>query len=948
MAYEVFAFWNGADVNTSLNAVTAIMGGGDYLGLMKAVAMVGLISAVTYALLAQRGQALGGFFAGFVFVYGVMFVPRVDVIVNDVRAGTTSVVSNVPLGLAMPYATLSHIGYWLTMQYESRFTTLDDERFSKTGMVFGARVLETLTGSTFPDAGLKADVITFYKDCVVPELMDDPTKAKALRASKDIGATITGMMNPGRGTSLGTVTYLGSGSMPCDAAPGAIDAYMASNALPEAYYTEQGRINRANYGPGMTNAMLSSVTETDIENMLTNLLGISDTALEALNQSMWINGIHDADMALRNGYGNADTTSYTVAVTEQSVRQSAYAGKMWADKALPLIRNIAEFVLIAVFPLMFIIMLVAGENALMAIKLYMGILASLALWAPLTAVLNYQVITNGKAVLGSAIKTAGGFSLNNLSGVTDLAMQQQALAGQLFLAVPVIAYALVSAGAYAATSAMGSLTSSGAGASSKVSGEAAVGNVGGGQVGWRNTNALNSTTGQTNTAMTTRSGFVESITGAGATVTGGGAPGGGTFAARTSSLGSIAATVADTVQTQAATRLASSSQATRSAASQAMQSMQAVESAGNRTDKTSAAIASFQAAMAATSGAEAKRHLAEGMSHATQAQNQVANQAGEKTSANIGGDAGRVLTGGKGAAAGGGGGDPMKSGLSIGADYGKFSTNTMQSTNGQSAGSSEATGTSDATTVGASESSTLSRSANNTNSRSKFAQDQIEKAKGFASQGQAQAQKMESAERTLSAMRSSDGSVRTDLGQQVVERMGGAAAAADLYSRDSQEFAKQATAVAGEVFAAKGLDAAPATSSSTEIEAKAAGVDSTVARQVSNAPKEASAPTVNMPGSPAPKTPTTGPSNSQSPGRPSTGATPKPVQASSATPRSNAAPASPDMPSAIQSPTGKTLVADRVVGDAAAMQGSTKERISDGAAGVSRRVGNVTEESKKK
>ena len=173
MAYEVFAFWNGADVNTSLNAVTAIMGGGDYLGLMKAVAMVGLISAVTYALLAQRGQALGGFFAGFVFVYGVMFVPRVDVIVNDVRAGTTSVVSNVPLGLAMPYATLSHIGYWLTMQYESRFTTLDDERFSKTGMVFGARVLETLTGSTFPDAGLKADVITFYKDCVVPELMDD-------------------------------------------------------------------------------------------------------------------------------------------------------------------------------------------------------------------------------------------------------------------------------------------------------------------------------------------------------------------------------------------------------------------------------------------------------------------------------------------------------------------------------------------------------------------------------------------------------------------------------------------------------------------------------------------------------------------------------------------------------------------------------------------------------
>lgn len=933
MAYEVFAFWNGADVNTSLNAVTAIMGGGDYLGLMKAVAMVGLISAVTYALLAQRGQALGGFFAGFVFVYGVMFVPRVDVIVNDVRAGTTSVVSNVPLGLAMPYATLSHIGYWLTMQYESRFTTLDDERFSKTGMVFGARVLETLTGSSIVDAGLKADIATFYKDCVVPELMDDPSKATALRRSNDISSTLTPMMNPGRGTALGVVKHLGSGAMPCDVVPGEVQAYIVTQALNDKTLTEYGRKIRANEGPAITDAMLASQTETDVENMLTNLLSMSDTATQALTQSMWINRIHDADMAFRNGYGNAETTSYAAAVTSQSVRQSAYSGKIWADKALPLIRNIAEFVLIAVFPLIFIIILVAGENALMALKLYMGILASLALWAPLTAILNYQVISNGKAVLGSIIKMGSGITLNNIEGVMDLALEQQALAGQLFLMVPVIAYALVSAGAYAATSAMGSLTSSGGGSSSKVSGEAAVGNVGGGQVGWRNTNALNSTTGQTNTAMTTRAGFRQNEDAFGTTVTPNGAPGGGTFVARTSSLGSISASVADTVQTQAATRLASSSQATRSAANQAMQSMQAVEAAGHRSEKTSAAIASFQAAMAATSGSEAKRHFAEGLSNATQAQNQIANQAGEKTSANIGGDAGRVLTGGKGAAAGGGGGDPMKSGLSIGADYGKFSTNTMQSTNGQSAGSSEATGTSDATTVGASESSTLSRSANNTNSRSKFAQDQIEKAKGFASQGQAQAQKMESAERTLSAMRSSDGSVRTDLGQLVVERMGGAAAAADLYSRDSQEFAKQATALAGEVFAAKGLDAAPATSSSTEIEAKAAGVDSTVARQVSNAPKEASAPTVNMPGNTAP-----------------TGSTPRSVPPSNATPRSSTVttPASPEMPSAVQSPAGKTLVADRVVGDATAMQGSTKERISDGAAGVSRRVGNVTEESKKK
>lgn len=950
-AYEVFAFWNGADVNMVLNAVAALMGGGDFLGLMKAVALVGLISAATYALLAQRGQALGGYLAGFVFVYGVIFVPKVDVIVNDVRAGTTSVVANVPLGLAMPYATLSHIGYWLTMEYESRFTTLDDERFSKTGMVFGARVLETLSQSNFPDPGLKADVITFYKDCIVPELMDDPTKAKALRDTKDIGVTIAGMMNPGRGTALGTVSYLGSKAMSCDVAPTAIDTYMSSNALPEAYYTAQGRINRANYGPGMTNAVMSSVTETDINDMLGNLLGISDSALQALTQSMWINGIHDADMALRSGYGNADITSYTVAVTEQSVRQSAYAGKMWADKALPLIRNIAEFVLIAIFPLMFIIMLVAGENALMALKLYLGILASLALWAPLTAILNYQVISNGKAVLGQSIKLSSGFTINNLNSITDLALQQQALAGQLFLMVPVIAYALVSAGAYAATSAMGSLTSSGSGAASKVSGEAAVGNVGGGQVSWMNTNALNATSGQSNTAQTMRSGFTESISGAGATVTGGGAPGGGTFSARTSSLGSIGATATDSVQTQAATKFGTSSSAARSAAASAMQSMQAAESSGHRSDSTRSAIASFQAAMTATSGAEASRHFQEGISHATQAQNQIANQAGSKTSANIGGDAGRALTGVAGAAgaAAPGGAPGMKSGLSVGADYGKFSTETMSSTNGQSGGTNQATGTSDKTTDGASDSKSLSRGASNANSSSQYAQSQIEKAKGYASQGQAQAQTMQSAERTMSAMRSSDGSIKTDLSQKIVEGMGGASAANDLYSSNPKEFAKQASSIATKLIGEEGLDLGSSKATSGGVESKASALEANVAGQVKNAPTSASAPTVNLPGAPGTKSQSGNKPPSQTTSGQGSG---KSGTAQATVSRQSGAAsdvASPPMPKSIESPTGGgTLKAEAVQANADGLKSGTREAISNNASQVSRTVGKVTEESKKK
>lgn len=905
-AYEVFAFWNGADVNMVLNAVAAIMGGGDYLGLMKGVALVGLISAATYALLAQRGQALGGYLAGFVFVYGVIFVPKVDVIVNDVRAGTTSVVSNVPLGLAMPYATLSHIGYWLTLEYESRFTTLDDERFSKTGMVFGARVLETLSQSNFPDPGLKADVITFYQDCVVPELMDDPSKAKLLRESKDIGTTLAGMMNPARGTALGTVTYLTSKTMSCDVVPTAINTYMAADALPEKFYTAQGRINRANYGPGMTNAVMSSVTETDINNMLGNLLNISDTALQALNQSMWINGINDADMAMRNGYGNAAITSYTVAATDQSVRQSAYAGKMWADKALPLIRNIAEFILIAIFPLMFIIMLVAGENALMALKLYLGILASLALWAPLTAILNYQVIINGKAVLGQAVKLSSGFTINNLNSITDLAMQQQALAGQLFLAVPVIAYALVSAGAYAATSAMGSLTSAGSGAASRVSGEAALGNVGGGQVGWRNTNALNSSTGQNTNAYKQSSDFA-TIEGPGGSLTAATNGSGQSFGnARSNQTGAIGASIGSSVQSAYQKASANSLSTARQALSEVGKSIREAYGGSARSDSTNAFLSAIDKVNSTTSGDEISKLANQGQEIARNGQMQSNRQTGTTTevggNVSAGPSAKGQLPGVGGGANGGSSGSLVPggaAGASVTAGMKTTDSNSITGTTGSTATTKDGVGNGLSHKDGASETASVRGTATTGTSNTNSTSSSWERAKDAANRASAAASDSKRADEMASSTRTDSGSINTDIAGQVLDRIGGGgsdakARAMALANQDMGAFNAAAQQAAMDIIQAqgygpsaskqlKGLDGnAPVTSAA--VDANAAPVEAAARAQTQGAPAAAAAPKGSFkpvePPSPRSKSGGTGGSNpfASNSGPTAPAAPPRPVQ----------------------------------------------------------------------
>lgn len=785
-AYEVFAYWNGQDIFNALNAVAAIMGGGDYLGLMKAVGIVGLLAAISFALLSQRGSAAGSYFMGFVFIYSVMFVPKANVTVNDLRAGTTYVVANVPLGLAAPYATISRIGNFLTQQYEARFTALDDERFSKSGMVFGARVLETMAIQGFPDPTLKSDVMTFYKDCIVPELIEDGTKAKLLKNSKDIAVTMQSIVNPGRGTVMGSVTYAGSSAMSCANVLPAISTYLTTTNVAQESLEKVGRTVHGDQGVSASSAVLIATTETDVTNMLTNLMAISDSAQQALAQSMWINGIHDADMALRNGYGNAQSTSYATAVTEQSSRQAAYTGKLWAEKALPLIRNIAEFVLISSFPLVFIIMLVAGENALKVVKLYLTILTSLALWAPFTAILNSLVINNGKQAILAMKASGGGITLENVNGLIDLALQQQSLAGQLFLAVPMVAYALVSAGAQAATAAVGGLTSSATGAAGQIAGQVSQGNVGGGQVGWRNVNAFNTSTGQSNTAMSSKAGFAQIESGAGTLVLGGGAPGGGTFSARDSSAGPYEASSNKLLQNAAQQSMTANATSSRSSVASALDSIKSAMVSGYKNDSMQKAEASLKSADAAGNSQDKAKHLDNAAQYAYKAAHEAS---ADRTNQRQWG----LSLGGNSGGAGGSAGASLTN-----RDGTKFGE-------GNAATTTEGYGKKSTDVDGVSQKDEAGTSAVNSNSNGSYAQSALEKAKQFSQQGSAQAQQSMQASEVLSATSTDSGGMGKKLTQEIFGRMGGATAAAALYANDQKGFEQSFMGHAQQIMTEKGL-----------------------------------------------------------------------------------------------------------------------------------------------
>jgi len=105
------------------------MNGADYLGLIKAVSIVGLLIAAGTGLARMRGEEPLGYFLMLAIFYGVLFLPKATVIVQDQRTGMTYPVANVPLGVAFFASESSHIGKWLTESFETNFTSVDDLKF---------------------------------------------------------------------------------------------------------------------------------------------------------------------------------------------------------------------------------------------------------------------------------------------------------------------------------------------------------------------------------------------------------------------------------------------------------------------------------------------------------------------------------------------------------------------------------------------------------------------------------------------------------------------------------------------------------------------------------------------------------------------------------------------------------------------------------------------------
>lgn len=501
MAVEYFTFpGNGEVVQAVFNGVAMISGSTMMGGAMQAAALFGFLVALSVAVFKLDLRESFTYLFVVAFFWMGMIVPKTTVLITESGGygytGRQYTVSNVPVGLAYMGYFVSSFGQSITRKAEQVNHLPDDLNYSRTGMLFGTRLLENIREARIPDAQLTQDWALFMNQCSFFDMnLYHFYNVQDLAQSADILATLT-HTNQALFTNVSQIAsrrgnmlqYNGkSKTMTCNEAAKELKdrtQFYSKNYLPSyvadrvfaGLGTNAAGINRVN--------ALVTLGNSSFQYLLDNAR--FDT-LKNIEQAAMVEVIRQAGII--NGQRNRNSAAVQQAFAQVQARNQYIAaqktGSSMASWNLPLIRSAAEAIMIGLFPFVMILALLGGIMAFRMLGFYMMGMMWIQLWAPVASIINLIMTMNTKRLL--SLETLNG-AITPGSGDTLLmaAADAQAAAGAAMWLIPVIAGALAMGGRSLMNGMMG-MTSS-----AKSTGEAAGSQVGSGNYSAGNMNYNNS------------------------------------------------------------------------------------------------------------------------------------------------------------------------------------------------------------------------------------------------------------------------------------------------------------------------------------------------------------------------------------------------------------------------------------------------------------------------
>ena len=480
--YEMETYWNVETLSTVLNAVSALMGSGDYSAMIKMIFMLG-VAVGLFVYMGNRQLDFAKWVINSLVVVMLLNMPIARItLVDKTDLEPPKTIDNIPWMMATAAYVSNLVSNFMTTSYENMVLVPEELGLAKGDLAFGHSVLKHVNQATIADPNLKADLMQFFKECTLYDVRDGVIPAKDLVGATNTWDLVFSNTNPAR-----FVTY--------DVMTGSPKTDTCTNVANILKLRVNDGINKAMafYGRQLFPRANSDVVAQE---MFANAIGSANTFLlksgasasDSMKQAMFNNVWREAGTelpVLLNDPARAAQVS-ALAGAAQAAKQaqgSQNVISLLARDALPHIRNWIEAILYAIFPFVTILVLISPVEATKKILTgyFMGFVW-IGLWPVMFAIINslsLMLLQKKLAALQLASETGIPFQLTNTFDATII--DEQALVGWMIVLVPFLAGAVVKLGEMGITG-MGDKMFAGLGSAGSTAGASmAAGNISVGQ-----------------------------------------------------------------------------------------------------------------------------------------------------------------------------------------------------------------------------------------------------------------------------------------------------------------------------------------------------------------------------------------------------------------------------------------------------------------------------------
>lgn len=492
MQLELITYGNGETLDHVMTGVANIVSSPDYgLVAMIILALATLLGITgyhkdmaSYGMQAHGTWIIKGITS--IAIFWMLIGGSINVFIYDPLNNYNGVVDHVPLGIAMPVYFENQISEnlstlyseWMAPSgYPSEFAYDNPSNaagFYNPGMVSPLHAINVLTQAHFTDQYFYESLSDFTQNCIIPAMMlgvidpnqfyiAGPGQAYPDDSIQDLLAVDMANMPTGW---TSTIYTSGNPGGTTDTCANNWNSNAGLNAQINTMTAPNGSL-AGQYGGYLNTATGSNQTALADQALLGNaagyMLGFSTTGQQILGQAALMNSLSGPIAQFAQSTGtSSQAQAYALTEAFNQSQNSWTTSAIMAAKMLPIFHLIMEMIVIAVFPLFFVLAVVPTMTT-KYLKLLFELLMWLALWSPIASIINFLVqqfmetkIFNN--VSSTAMSGIQGFNYANYTFIAGNSITYTAVTGAIMWIVPVLSFGLVTGSAFVMSGAIGAVS----------------------------------------------------------------------------------------------------------------------------------------------------------------------------------------------------------------------------------------------------------------------------------------------------------------------------------------------------------------------------------------------------------------------------------------------------------------------------------------------------------